>query len=494
MATVSSGAPRAGDNDKKGLRAGALRIGDVVIMALASSGPTQSIAVGIVGLMVAVAYHTFLPILICFIPMIGIAIGYQRLNAWQPSAGATYSWVGRALNPHAGFFAGWIMLMYYTIGTTSLTVPLGTYFLSFFSDAAANNKYDVAIVGSIFNIFVLAVAALGIKLSARFNWGWAIFEYVLMIGFAIAAIVMIYGTGLSGAVHTFSSLFTLPKTGLVAGLLIAIFLYSGWDTAAYVGEEAKGKQAGSAAILSVVILFVIYSFVIFAFQGIAPFGTMQANEANILAFVGHKIGGSFWENVMIVAVLGGTLASLQAAIVSSGRISFAMGRDRVFPKFFDNVHPRWRTPWNATILLGLLNVVFLWGATLFSSIGSALDNIVSTLGLMAAIFYFLTAFTAIWYYRKAITRSAGNFILGGVFPGLGAAFMAFVIIYSLVTKQLTFTNIVFGFGLAILGLVLSFVAKGVGHAKFYTDPSTSFGDKVDEAFDGGEPPSEGFGL
>ena len=72
--------------------------------------------------------------------------------------------------------------------------------------------------------------------------------------------------------------------------------------------------------------------------------------------------------------------------------------------------------------------------------------------------------------------------------------MAFVIIYSLVTGQLTTTNIVFGFGLAILGLVLSFVSKGIGHAQFYSDPSTSFGDKVDQAFDGGEPPSEGFGL
>jgi amino acid transporter len=477
-----------------GLKANALRMGDVVIMALASSGPTQSIAVGIVGLMVAVSYHTFLPILICFVPMIGIALGYQRLNAWQPSAGATYSWVGRALNPHAGFFAGWIMLMYYTIGTVSLTVPLGTYFLSFFSNSAANDKYWVALVGSIFNILVLIVAALGIKLSARFNWGWAVFEYVLMIGFSIAALVMIYITGLSGSVHTFGSLFTLPKSGLITGLLIAIFLYSGWDTAAYVGEEAKGKQAGRAAILSVVILFFIYSFVIFAFQGIAPFATMQANEANILAFVGDKIGGSFWKNVMIVAVLGGTLASLQAAIVSSGRISFAMGRDRVFPKFFDNVHKRYLTPWNATILFGLLNIVFLWGSTLFSSIGTALDNIVSTLGLMAAIFYFLTAFTAIWYYRKAITKSTANLILGGILPGFGAAFMAFVIIYSLATGQLTTTNIVFGFGLAILGLILSFVSKATGHAKFYSDPSSSFGDKVDQTFDGGEPPSEGFGL
>jgi len=197
---------------------------------------------------------------------------------------------------------------------------------------------------------------------------------------------------------------------------------------------------------------------------------------------------------MIIAVLGGTLASLQAAIVSSGRISFAMGRDHVFPRFFDNVHPRWRTPWNATILLGLLNIVFLWGITLFNTIGNALDNIVSTLGLMAAIFYMMTAFTAIWYYRKVITKSAGNLILGGVLPGIGAAFMAFVIIYSLATKQLTFTNLVFGFGLAIVGLVLSFVAQAVNKPSFYSDPSTSYGDKVDAELDAPEPPSEGAGL
>jgi amino acid transporter len=381
--------------------------------------------------------------------------------------------------------------MYYTIGTTSLTVPLGTYFLSFFSNSAANNKYWVAFVGSVFNIIVLVVAALGIKLSARFNWVWAIFEYALLIGFSVVAIVMIYGTGLSGSIHTLSNEFTLPKTGLITGILIAIFLYSGWDTAAYVGEEAKGKKAGQAAILSVVILFFIYSFSIFAFQGIASNAVIQNNGANILAFVGDKIGGSFWKNAMIVAVLGGTLASLQAAIVSSGRISFAMGRDRVFPKFFDNVHPRYLTPWNATILLGLLNIVFLWGTTLFSSINSALGNIVSTLGLMAAIFYFLTAFTAVWYYRRVITKNAGNLILGGILPAFGAAFMAFIIIYSLATGQLTTTNIVFGFGLALVGLVLSFISAYVGHAKFYSDPSTSFGDKVEAAFDNPQPPSQG---
>jgi len=466
-----------------GLKGDALRLGDVVVLALASSGPTQSIAVTLAALLVAVRYASFLPIFICLIPMLGIAIGYQRLNAWQPSAGATYSWVGRALNPHAGFFAGWIMLMYYTIGTTSLTIPLGTYMLTFFSNAAASNKYDVALVGTLFNLAVLVIAAVGIQISARFQWIWAVFEYALLIGFSIAALALIYSGGLAHTVHASASWFTISGAGgfkaLISGILLAIFLYSGWDTAAYVGEEARGKKAGPAAIASVIILFFIYAFAIFAMQGVAPNSDMQNNAGNILAFVGQKIGGGFWKQVMIVAVLGGTLASLQAAIVSSGRISFAMGRDHVFPGWFANVSTRFRTPWNATILLGLLNVVFLWGSTLIGPINKMLSDIVSTLGLMAAIFYLLTAGAAIWYYRRRIASSTADFFLGGVLPGIGVAFMGFVIVYSLVTHSLNGIQIVFGFGLALVGLVLSFISSRVGHARFYSDPTSSFGDDVE---------------
>ena len=328
----------------------------------------------------------------------------------------------------------------------------------------------------------MGVAALGIKLSSRFQWGWAIFEYGLLVGFTIAAIVAIYGNHRAHAVHLTASWFTISGAGgftaLISGVLLAIFLYSGWDTAAYVTEEARGKEAGPAAVTSVVLLFVIYSVVILAFQGIAPNHAMQANSANILAFVGQLIGGGFWKQLMIIAVLGGTLASLQAAIVSSSRISFAMGRDRVFPRWFGAVSEKHQTPWNATILLGLLNVVFLWGSTLIGSIGKALNDIVSTLGLIAAIFYLLTAGTAVWYYRRTILASTGNFVLGGILPGLGAAFMAFVVIYSLATGSLNGIEIAFGFGLALFGLVLSVISKQVGRSRFYTEPLESYRDEV----------------
>lgn len=470
-----------------GLKAGALSNRDIVVMALASSGPTQSIAATLAAVLATVAYAGFLPLLICFVPMLGIAVGYQRLHAWQPSAGATYSWVGRALNPHAGFFAGWLMLLYYTVGTTSLTIPLGSYLLSFFSDSAANDKYAVAAVGTAFDLGVLVIAALGAQLSARFQWLWAVFEYALILGFAIAAIVAIYHGHHHGSVKVGHEWFTISGAGgfksLISGVLLAIFLYSGWDTAAYVGEEGQGKRAGRAAVISVVLLFVIYSVALLAFQGIAGNSAMQDHAANILAFVGDQIGGSFWRQVMIVAVLGGTLASLQAAIVSASRIGYAMGRDRVIPRWFGGISPRFRTPLNATLLFGLLNVLFLWGSTLTKSVGDALGNIVATLGLIAAIFYLLTAVTAIWYYRRRVTATLPDFVLGGLLPGLGAAFMAFVVIYSLATGSLNSTEIWYGVGLSALGVVLAFVSARTSGSSYFTDPRTSAGETAEAELD-----------
>lgn len=305
---------------------------------------------------------------------------------------------------------------------------------------------------------VTAVAALGVALSARFQLGWAIFEYALLIGFAVLAVIFI-ARGNGDVVKPSMSWFTVEGgaggfKSLISGVLLAIFLYSGWDTAAYVGEEASGRTAGRAAVTSVVLLFVIYSVSVLAFQGIAPIQDMQDHAANILAFVGgERIGGGFWANVMIVAVLGGTLASLLAAIVSASRIGFAMGRDRVVPPWLARVSGKYGTPLNATILFGLLNIAFLWGgSTLIGAVGEALANIVSTLGLMAAIFYLLTAVTAIWCYRRQIVSSAKDFVIGGgLMPGLGAAFMAFVVVYSITSGSLNGIELGFGVGLAWSG-------------------------------------------
>jgi amino acid transporter len=152
----------------------------------------------------------------------------------------------------------------------------------------------------------------------------------------------------------------------------------------------------------------------------------------------------------------------------------------VFPGALGRVNARYHTPYTATIVFGLLNLVFLWGATLIGPLGTALDDIASTLGLMAAIFYLLTASAAVWYYRRRIRSSAANLFLGGFLPTLGAAFMLFVIIYSLASGDLDGIEIGFGFGFAVVGLIISFIVARTKHPRFYTDPRSSHGDKIEE--------------
>ncbi|MBN9620189.1 MAG: hypothetical protein J0H43_10740, partial [Actinobacteria bacterium] len=94
--------------------------------------------------------------------------------------------------------------------------------------------------------------------------------------------------------------------------------------------------------------------------------------------------------------------------------------------------------------------------------------------------YLLTASTAIWCYRREILDSRSNLFLGGVLPGLGAAFMAFVVIYSLATGSLTGVEIAFGVVLSLFGLVLSFVSARTGKSNYYRDPRSSHGDRVEE--------------
>src|SRR5437762_4147521 len=59
--------------------------------------------------------HTVDTVLIGGVPMLLTAVSYGRMAALYPAAGSAYTYVGRALNPHAGFLAGWAMFLGYLV-------------------------------------------------------------------------------------------------------------------------------------------------------------------------------------------------------------------------------------------------------------------------------------------------------------------------------------------------------------------------------------------
>ena len=168
--------------------------------------------------------------------------------------------------------------------------------------------------------------------------------------------------------------------GLMGGILIACFMYSGWDAAVYVNEETtdKANSPGKAALASVVMLALVYSLVTVAFQGVLTPAEMQAHAANALsAVIGTPLHGP-WDSVVALVVLTGTLASLQAAVVAASRVGFAMSRDSVMPRFFQRLRSRSGSRWAVTLTMSGVNFLLLALALGTSSIAGALSNAASS--------------------------------------------------------------------------------------------------------------------
>jgi amino acid transporter len=446
-------------------------LGDAVILGLSSSGPAQTLAVSLAGLVAVSGYSGVVPILICFVPMMGIAIAYQRLNRWDQSSGATYTWVAKVFHPYLGFLSGWMILLYYTLGTTTLTIPAGVYTLDLLAPSFVDNHWAIFLAGAAWNLLITALAIAGLKVVARVEWVIVVFQYaVLLIVAAVALAALLHGTTAVRFSWTWFSWSGLGgMKGLMGGILIACFMYSGWDASIYVNEETtdRANNPGKAALASVVMLALVYSLVTFAFQSVLSPGEIQAHAGNVLSAVSGRLMHEPWDSVMALVVLTGTLATLQAAVVSAARVGLAMSRDRVMPKFFQRLSPGGAGPWAATLTMSAINLLLLALALGTSTIAAALTNAASSLGLISIVFYGITAAAALWQQRATLASSAGNLILGGMLPLIGVAFSVWVLVESLSTGAVTTTVMLYGLGSILAGAIVALFLHRIMGVSFF---------------------------
>jgi len=103
-----------------------LGVVDGVVIAASSTAATTSIAIGTGVLASIVGRQVPVLLILAFLPMIGIAGAYARLNRSEPNCGAGYTWVGRTLGPWLGFLAGWIPVVGTTIFLAYTTAICGS--------------------------------------------------------------------------------------------------------------------------------------------------------------------------------------------------------------------------------------------------------------------------------------------------------------------------------------------------------------------------------
>jgi amino acid transporter len=157
---------------------------------MASSAPAATVGLTFAGLAAVTAYGAGPILLLTAIPMLIIANAYRRLNLWKAKTGASFEWVGRAINPYLGFLTGWLMIAAYIVGTTAEVLLLGPSVLAVFGSSSTNTWAYVGI-GVATGLIMLAIAVVGIKITARVQVSMALVEYLILIGLAIAGLVWV---------------------------------------------------------------------------------------------------------------------------------------------------------------------------------------------------------------------------------------------------------------------------------------------------------------
>jgi amino acid transporter len=447
------------------------------IIGMASSAPAATVGLTFAGLAVTAAYGGGLILLLTAIPMLVIANAYRRLNLWKANTGASFEWVGRAINPYLGFLTGWLMIAAYIIGTTAEVLILGPSVLAVFGSSSTNTWAYVGI-GVAMGLIMLVIAVVGIKLTARVQVSMAAVEYLILVGLAIAGLVWVLSHH-PGSVPITKGWFSLSGVGgkgdAVSAFLAAVFVYGGWDGTLYVNEEVKHRRVnpGRAAILAVALLAIIYTLSQVGFQGVLSPTKLAAAAQNgtALVTVAEALGGGFWGKAMALSIALSVIATTGTGIVLGARIVYGMASYRVLPEFLGTVSRRYATPIVSSIVVGLLIIVLSAVYFLATSVQNAFNDVIAVTGFLFSIFYILTALAAMTYYRRRITGSTWDFVAVGVLPLAAAGFLGWVFVLSF--SRATWSQRWSLIGIVLAGLVLLVVARYVLHSAFFQIPRES---------------------
>jgi amino acid transporter len=445
VATAEGTPPIVVEPPDKGLKSNALGLVSTTVMGVASTAPAYSLAATL-GFIVAVV-GTGAPIvaLLAFVPIFLTSIGYSELNKADPDCGTTFTWAARAFGPRTGWAGGWAIVAADIMVMASLAQVAGQYlFLLFGANGIGTNPTSgwVLLTGVLWIVAMTYICYRGIEVSARFQKVLLSVEVLMLVVFAVTALVRV-GTGhhpagsLSFSWSWFNPFGIGSFSAFVSGLILMLFIYWGWDTAVAVNEETrdKNKTPGRAAILSTIILLVTYVLVILAAQSFAGVGSTgiglnnSDNSSDVISVLGSAVFGgsgvgSFLARLLILMVLTSAAASTQTTILPTARTTLSMATYKALPDSFARMHPRYLTPTVSTIVMGTISIL-LYIPFNYLSGGNVIADAVTAIGLYIAFYYGLTGFACAWYYRKTLTSSARNLWMRGILPVLGALIMYF---------------------------------------------------------------------
>ena len=204
-------------------------------------------------------------------------------------------------------------------------------------------------------LVITTILVIGIKESARFNAAIVIIK--------VAVVLFVIGLGIkyingSNWGHDWSSFAPNGFSGVGAGAAYIFFAYIGFDAVSTTAQEAKNPQRDLpiGIIASLLVCTVLYILVAGVLTGMVPWNDVNIEAPIAAAFLDRGLTTA--SHVIVLGALAGLTSVMLVMLLGQTRVLYSMANDGLLPKrFFAAIHPKFRTPYKNTILVGLLAAI-----------------------------------------------------------------------------------------------------------------------------------------
>lgn len=333
-----------------------LGLWDVIFYGIVLIQPIA--AIGLFGIASKISQgHMVTTLLIAMVAMMLTAVSYGRMASIYPSAGSAYSYVGKGLNVHFGFLAGWAMFLDY------LLVPIIN---TIYGSLTLNRLIPVVPFFVWVILFVFAITFLnlrGVKTAARSNQILLAIMTVVIGAFIVLAIKYIFQSqGFAGIFSTkpFYNPETFNFNLVMTATSFAALTYIGFDGVTTLAEEVKNPKRNMLLAPILVCLFTgLFSVLqIYLAQQVSPDYNAFPNIETAFYDVSAIVGGPILFNAVAVILFIACLGSGMAGQAGAARLLFGMGRDGVLPKkIFGHLDSKALSPTYNVMIMGVLTII-----------------------------------------------------------------------------------------------------------------------------------------
>ena len=418
---------------------------------------------------------------------------YAELASAMPVAGSAYTYSYATLGEVFAWIMGWLLVLEYGIAASTVAVGFSGYVVSFLHDlhVTVPPQWSNSLVqsvdapsGLIFSVGhslnlvaafgILAVTGLlvlGISESASVNNVIVVIKVTVLLAFVIVGVFFIKPHNWTPFIPAYQGGFKYGVPGIFRAASNIFFAYVGFEAVSTAAAEAKNPQKDMpVGILgSLFVCTAIYIAVAAVLTGVVPF--KQLGVPDPIAVGVDAMGMPWFAFLIKIGAVTGLFSVMLVLTYGQSRVFYTMARDGLLPRMFGVLHPKFRTPYIGTILLGILISI---AATLLPI--TILGDLVN-LGTASA--FAIVCLSVMWLRstRPDLTRPFrvpfGGFWVGRAWIGyvpVGGIFMCFVMVGPLILDIIG--KVTQGDPLpaiilvcyAIVGAVI-YVAYGLGHSK-----------------------------